>query len=127
MVVDPPVTSFGVVLSREQKHEAAKIAAELAAIARTGEVLPGSIVSRRTHCGRTGCRCMADPPQPHGPYYQWTRKVAAKTVGRWLSPEQAADYQAFIDNHRRIRELFARLEAIGLETLEADSRTRHKP
>jgi len=63
---------------------------------------------------------MADPPQLHGPYYQWTRKVAAKTVGRWLSPEQAADYQVFIDNHRRLRELFARLEAIGLETLEAD-------
>jgi N-acetyl-anhydromuramyl-L-alanine amidase AmpD len=69
---------------------------------------------------------MADPPQPHGPYYQWTRKVAAKTVGRWLSPEQAADYQVFIDNHRRLRELFARLEAIGLETLETDSRTRHE-
>jgi hypothetical protein len=46
---------------------------------------------------------MADPPQPHGPYYQWTRKVASKTVGRWLSPEQAADYQIFIDNHRRLR------------------------
>jgi hypothetical protein len=47
-------------------------------------------------------------------------------VGRRLSPEQAADYQVFIDNHRRIRELFARLEAIGLETLEADPRTRRK-
>jgi len=64
-------------------------------------------------------------PAPR-PYYQWTRKVAAKTVGRWLSPEQAADYQVFIDNHRRIRELFVRLEAIGLETLEADPRTRRK-
>ena len=69
---------------------------------------------------------MASPPQPHGPYYQWTRKVAAKTVGRWLSPEQAADYQAFIDNHRRIRELFARLEAIGLEILEGISGPRHQ-
>ena len=63
---------------------------------------------------------------PGDPYHQWTRKVAAKTVGRRLSPEQAADYQAFIDTHRRIRELFARLEAIGLETLEADPRTRRK-
>lgn len=120
------MTSFGVGLSREQKDEAAEIASELVRIAKTGEVLPGSIVSRRTHCGHPGCRCMADPPQLHGPYYQWTRKVASKTVGRWLSPDQATDYQVFIDNHRRLRELFARLETIGLETLETDPRTRRQ-
>lgn len=114
-------------LSQAQKHEAATIADELAAIARSGEVLPGSIVTRRTHCGRSGCRCMADPPQPHGPYFQWTRKVAQKTVGRWLSAEQAADYRVFIDNDRRLRELLARLEVIGLAALDADPRTRRKP
>ena len=40
-------------------------------------VLPGSITQRRTRCGRDGCACRADPPRPHGPYWQWTRKVAA--------------------------------------------------
>jgi hypothetical protein len=113
-------------LSPAQRAEAAEIATELADIARSGAVLPGSIVSRRTHCGRTGCKCMAEPPEPHGPYFQWTRKVAAKTVGRWLSAEQAADYQPFINNDRRLRELMSRLEAIGLATLEADPRTRRK-
>jgi hypothetical protein len=29
----------------------------------------------------------ADPPRLHGPYWQWTRKVAARTICRWLSPE----------------------------------------
>ena len=67
---------------------------------------------------------MADPPEPHGPYYQWTRKVAAKTVGRWLSPEQAADYERFVENHRRLKELLGRLEAIGLAALEADPPAR---
>lgn len=114
-------------LSARQRREASRIATELAAIARSGEVLPGSITSRRTHCGRPGCKCMADPPEPHGPYYQWTRKVAAKTVGRWLSPEQAADYERFVENHRRLKELLGRLETIGLAALEADPRTRHKP
>lgn len=113
-------------LSQTQRDEAAEIAAELAEIARNGEVLPGSITTRRTHCGRPRCRCMADPPEPHGPYFQWTRKVAAKTVGRWLSAEQAAEYRAFVDNDRRLRELLARLEAIGLAALEADPRTRRK-
>jgi len=115
-----------VALNASQRREASRIATELAAIAASGEVLPGSITTRRTHCGRPGCRCMADPPEPHGPYYQWTRKVAAKTVGRWLSPEQAADYERFVENHRRLKELLARLEAIGLATLEADPRTRRK-
>lgn len=109
--------------SAEQKTEARQIAAELAAIARTGKVLAGSITQRRTHCGRPGCRCMADPPQPHGPYYQWTRKIRAKTIGRWLSPDQATDYQTWIDNHRRIRELLTRLETLGQATLDADPRT----
>lgn len=94
--------------------------------ARTGKLLPGSITSRVTHCGRPGCKCMADPPQPHGPYWQWTRKVAAKTVGRWLSAEQAADYGPWIDNQRRARELLARLEAIGIAAVEDDPRTTRR-
>lgn len=103
-----------------QKAAAQRIAAELAEIARTGQVLAGSVSERRTHCGRPGCRCMADPPRPHGPYYQWTRKVAAKTVGRWLNAEQAAEYRRWTDNHRRLKDLLAQLEAIGEATLEAE-------
>lgn len=113
-------------LSPNQRAEARQIATELAAIARSGKVLPGTISSRRTHCGHPGCRCMADPPQPHGPYWQWTRKVAAKTVGRWLSADQAADYEPWVANHRRIRELLGRLEAIGIATLEADPRATRR-
>lgn len=113
-------------LSRDQQDEARAIATELAELAASGEVLPGSIAVRRTHCGHAGCRCMADPPQPHGPYFHWTRKVAKRTVGRWLSSEQAADYGVFIENDRRLHELVARLEAIGIAALEADPRTRRK-
>ena len=102
--------------------EAEKIAAELAAIARTGKVLPGSITQRRTRCGRRNCACHADPPRLHGPYWQWTRKIAAKTTGRWLSADQHRDYTPWIDNDRRLRELLTRLEALGAAALEADPR-----
>jgi hypothetical protein len=102
--------------------EAEKIAAELAAIAATGMVLPGTITERRTRCGRRNCACHADPPRLHGPYHQWTRKIAAKTVGRWLTPGQHRDYQTWIDNDRRIRELLDRLEALGTAAFEADPR-----
>jgi uncharacterized protein DUF6788 len=102
--------------------EARQIAAELAAIAGTGMVLPGSIIQRRTRCGRPGCACQADPPRLHGPYWQWTRKIAARTVCRWLSPDQQHDYQPWIDNDRRLRELLTQLEALGAAALQADPR-----
>jgi hypothetical protein len=105
----------------DHRAEARAIATELGAIARTGMVLPGSILERRTRCGHANCACHGDPPRRHGPYWQWTRKVAAKTVGRWLNAEQAGGYQAWIDNDRRLRELLSRLEALGVAALEADS------
>ena len=113
---------FVVKLDAMQLKEARQIASELSRIARTGKVLSGTISERRTHCGNPRCRCMADPPQLHGPYYQWTRKVRQKTVGRWLSAEQRDDYQLWIENHRRIRELLGRLEALSERALEADPR-----
>ena len=109
-------------VAADYQAEAEKIAAELAAIAATGMVLPGSITVRRTHCGRSNCACHADPPRLHGPYRQWTRKIAAKTVCRWLTPDQHRDYQAWIDNDRRLRELLARLEALGTAAVDADPR-----
>jgi len=121
-----PVQGLNVALTPEQRAEVRLIAKELATIARSGQVLPGSITSRLTHCGRSGCKCMADPPQPHGPYWLWTRKVAAKTVGRWLSADQVSDYESWIANHRRLRELTARLDAIGIAALETDPRTSRR-
>jgi len=109
-------------VAASHQAEAEKIAAELAAIARSGMVLPGSITQRRTRCGRRNCGCHADPPRLHGPYWQWTRKVAAKTICRWLSAEQHRDYQPWIDNDRRLRELLTRLETLGAAALDADPR-----
>ncbi len=112
-------------LEPEHQDEARLIAKELATIARSGLVLPGSILERRTCCGRPNCACHRDPARRHGPYFQWTRKVANKTVGKWLSADQCDDYQVWVDNDRRVHELLARLEALGVAALEADTRTRH--
>jgi hypothetical protein len=42
-----------------RQARAREIARELAEI---GYALPGSVVQRRTACGKQGCRCQADPP-----------------------------------------------------------------
>src|ERR1035437_3358883 len=46
--------------------------------------LPGTLARRFMRCGKTNCRCKADPPSLHGPYLHWTRTVAGKTVTRSL-------------------------------------------
>ncbi|MGI8631903.1 MAG: DUF6788 family protein [Solirubrobacterales bacterium] len=98
-----------------------------AALAEIGFVLPGSVVVRRTRCGKASCRCKADPPTLHGPYLQWTRKVAGKTVTRNLSPDQLERYQPWFDNARRLRELNAELEALSLRAAERAEGWPSKP
>ena len=98
-----------------------------AAIARIGFVLPGTLAQRQTRCGRAGCHCHADPPQLHGPYWLWTRKVASKTVTRMLTDEQAADYQEWFDNAKTLRTLTNELEALSLSIVEEDPRSSDVP
>ncbi|MBA2720473.1 MAG: hypothetical protein DLM61_13470 [Pseudonocardiales bacterium] len=76
--------------------------------------LPGTLARRYMRCGKTNCRCKADPPVLHGPYLHWTRTVAGKTVTRTLTQEQANRYQPWFDNARRLRELTTELEARSL-------------
>jgi hypothetical protein len=94
----------------------AKIAAELGS---AGFALPGTIIERRIRCGKPGCRCGGDPPQLHGPYYQWTRKVNGKTETRLLSAAQMARYRSWFENAKRIRTLTSALEALSLEIAES--------
>ncbi len=109
-------------LDTAQREEARQIASELAQIARSADVLTGTITERLTLCGRPSCACHGDPPRRHGPYWHWTRKVQGKTVGGYLNKKEAREYQRWIDNDRRIRALISRLEAIGIERLDARQR-----
>src|SRR5687768_4726506 len=100
--------------SRAERQAQQRIARQLAAI---DFALPGSIVERMMRCGKRRCRCKDDPPQLHGPYLQWTRKVEGKTVTKLLTPEQLTRYQPWLDNARRLRELISELETLTLQTV----------
>ena len=105
-----------------QRRAQARIAASLGEI---GFALPGSLVWRTTACGKAGCHCQANPPELHGPYLTWTRKVNGKTVTRKISEDQHANYQAWFDNARKLHHLVSELEALSLrafEQAEANSR-----
>jgi hypothetical protein len=93
---------------------AARHRALLAELTDIGLVLRGSIAQRLNRCGNPTCRCKADPPQLHGPYYVWTRKVAAKTVTAVLSPAQAAHCTQWSRNMHTLDRIVRELQAIGL-------------
>lgn len=95
---------------RSYRALADELAAELATV---GFISPGSVVSRYTSCGKPGCRCQADPPQRHGPYYQWSRAVAGKTVSRRLNEAEAELYRSWITNRRRLEQIIAQMEDIS--------------
>jgi hypothetical protein len=92
-----------------------------------GFCLPGSLSTRKLRCGNPRCRCRADPPQLHGPYTYWTRKVAGRTVAQLLSPEQAERYRPWIENDRRLRQLVSELEALATKTAQTAEGWAPKP
>jgi hypothetical protein len=87
-----------------------------------GPVLRGTITKCRLPCGKPACRCKADPPILHGPYYLWTRKVAGKTVTVHLTAEQAARCQPWTRNMRTLDRLLRVLQAVGLRAAAAVTR-----
>jgi hypothetical protein len=104
---------------------------ELAAqLAGTGFVLAGTVIRRYTRCTSPGCRCRADPPRLHGPYWQWTAKTAGKTVTRRLTDRQAALYTEWTAGNRRARQLLTEMNEIsayaaGLIPPAGDSSLKH--
>jgi hypothetical protein len=95
-------------------------------LAAAGFCLPGSLSTRKLRCGNPRCRCKADPPQLHGPYTYWTRKVDGRTVAQLLSAEQIERYRPWIENDRRLRQLLRDIEALSLQTAEQAEGWGHK-
>jgi hypothetical protein len=107
-----------------QQDRAARIAAELAGL---GLALPGTLIQRHVRCGKPACRCHADPPALHGPYWQWTRKTNGKTITRLVPDGQLDDYRQWLDNHRRLRALITELEELTLAIADTDPRGTRQP
>ncbi|MGO8825316.1 MAG: DUF6788 family protein [Acidimicrobiales bacterium] len=89
-----------------------------AQIAQIGIIAAGSVTRRFTRCTSVGCRCNADPPTPHGPYWQWTAKVNGKTVTKRLTAQEAALYREWIGNDRRIRALLDQIRKVDAKAAE---------
>ena len=92
-----------------------KLAGELAKI---GFIRSGSVPPRSNRGGKSGCHCHADPPQLHGPYFQWTAKVDGKTVNRRLNAREADAYLEWIGNDRRLRALITEMRELAQQATD---------
>ena len=78
-----------------------------------GPLRRGTVLRRFVPCGKPGCRCQANPPKLHGPYYEWSRKVKGKTVTVRVTPEQARLLKQWIANARRLDEIVDDMQRIS--------------
>lgn len=87
-----------------------------ASLADTGYISQGSVVDRsRLKSPRSG--------------YQWTRKLARKTITVALSPEQFQALGQAIQNRRRLQKTITQMEKLSRQILfqTLPDTTRHKP
>ena len=83
-----------------------------AQLKKTGLILQGTITERIIEPSD-------NKEKIYGPYYQWTRKIRAKTVTVNLSPSQARAYQAAIDNNKRLEKIIKDMRNLSLKICEA--------
>jgi hypothetical protein len=70
---------------------------------------------------------MADPPALHGPYYQWSHTIRGKTVTLRLSKAQAAVCRQWLRNHRELKAMVRKMEALSLKETDRILRTISDP
>jgi len=95
--------------AREIEHRIAAIKRELATL---GPLHPGSLSRQYNVCGNPTCRCKADPPQRHGPYYQLSYTHQKKSSSRFVRESDLAAVEQQLRNYERLRALVD--EWIGL-------------
>ena len=69
-----------------------------------GGVHPGSLSQQYNVCGNPQCRCKADPPQKHGPYYQVSFTWRGKSSSRFVRKDGLARMKRQLKNYQRLRE-----------------------
>lgn len=111
-----------------------KIKQEIVAL---GSLRPGSLSQQYNVCGKPDCRCKADPPNKHGPYYQlnFTREGRSRT--QFVRGEDLQTVEEQLRNYRKLRELVDTWVTLGMElsqlqlqqrrSTDTTPRTRKRP
>ena len=79
-------------------------------------ILPGSVSTARSTCGKPQCSCHQDPDRRHGVYYRWTGVLEGKRTTKTISQEEAFECEARIKNYRELQKTINDLIRQSLKT-----------
>ncbi|HEX9595572.1 MAG TPA: DUF6788 family protein [Anaerolineales bacterium] len=102
-------------MNRRQPSLEARIETLKQAIVRLGDLRPGKLSQQYNVCGKADCRCKADPPQKHGPYYQLSFTRSGKSSTQFVRKEYLAVVRQQLRNYQRLQELIDRWITFGME------------
>jgi hypothetical protein len=90
----------------------------------TVPLLPGSLSTAQSTCGKPRCACKQQPPKLHGVYYRWTGTIQGKRTTKTISQEQAQECQRRIENYRRLQKQIEKILAEALAKAPWERRTK---
>jgi len=85
------------------------------AVVGLGDLRPGKLSQQYNVCDKAECRCKADPPQKHGPYYQLSFTRKGKSSSQFVRKEDLAVVRRQLRNYQRLRALIDRWIALGMK------------
>jgi hypothetical protein len=72
-------------------------------------ILPGSVSTARSTCGKPQCACHQAPDKRHGVYYRWTGVLEGKRTTKTISQAEALECKARIINYRKLQKTISDL------------------
>src|SRR5208282_2765393 len=101
-------------ISREKLllRQIERVKGKLAAL---GDLRPGSLSTQYNVCGTPGCRCKADPPEKHGPYYQVSFTRKGKSSSKFVRKEDLPEVRKQIKNYERMKLLTDKWIELAME------------
>ena len=72
-------------------------------------VLPGSISTAKSRCGKPGCVCKERSPRLHGIYYRWTGFIGGKRTTITISKAVAQECRKRIERFRKLQKVIEAL------------------
>lgn len=97
------------------------------ALAQISYFCKGTILRRTLKCGRATCPCATDPKSRHGPYFDWTYKVAGKTANHRLSAQEAKGYMEAAAEYRKLKRLLRHMEKVSRRALARQAALSSEP
>jgi len=86
-------------------------------------LLPGSISTAESQCGKETCACRRkSSPQLHGVYYRWTGSINGKRTTKTISKEDALECKRRIQSFRKLQTQIQNLLREGIVSAPWTSR-----